>query len=413
MRRILELDGIRAIAITAVMACHYAAFSTMLFKAPEFGWVGVELFFVLSGFLITTILLQLKHRPHPYKIFYLRRILRIFPPYFGLLLLILLIAELEHDSMQWGRVVQSIFFLQSFSNTAHVFQSLMHTLSGAQQAPNLFGSVVLPRTVPGFPIGEFITSFSHTWSLSVEEWFYILWAPLVLRLNRRPLIWICTGVCAAGFFMRWFGFLGVNSYFVFFSRIDVLLGGALLALWFDRRRELELSKQKLWDGFISVAATVCGMLVLGILFVIKPVFGYEIRDSVLFSSIGLPLVGFAFAGWLSHVIRHAGTAGLGSSFLRLRPMVALGTVSYTLYLVHVPVYFLVTQASKALGVATGAFRSALVVAIISTFASILIARLSFRYFEMPILSYKDKLTERLVGSGQAGELEVIEKVKAG
>src|ERR1700743_2520087 len=79
--RILELDGIRAIAILLVLGCHYAGFATQLGGFPMFGWVGVDIFFALSGYLITTILLGLRGRPAPYRTFYSRRAVRILPPY--------------------------------------------------------------------------------------------------------------------------------------------------------------------------------------------------------------------------------------------------------------------------------------------------------------------------------------------
>jgi peptidoglycan/LPS O-acetylase OafA/YrhL len=116
LSRIEELDGIRGLAILAVMACHYYPFTTLLFKSAEFGWVGVDIFFVLSGFLITSILLALKTRPHPYKVFYVRRILRIFPPYYAVTFLIFLIAWLQHDSYNWRTYAGKLLFLQGFEN---------------------------------------------------------------------------------------------------------------------------------------------------------------------------------------------------------------------------------------------------------------------------------------------------------
>src|SRR5215467_12411567 len=71
-QRIHELDGVRAIAILLVIGCHYEWFSTNLGGLPKLGWIGVDLFFVLSGFLITSVLLQLKDTPHPLVHFYQR-----------------------------------------------------------------------------------------------------------------------------------------------------------------------------------------------------------------------------------------------------------------------------------------------------------------------------------------------------
>ncbi|HEX5284027.1 MAG TPA: acyltransferase family protein, partial [Bryocella sp.] len=81
MSRILELDGLRAIAILLVLGCHYPGFANRAKRLPEFGWVGVDIFFALSGYLITTILLGLRGRSAPYRTFYSRRAIRILPPY--------------------------------------------------------------------------------------------------------------------------------------------------------------------------------------------------------------------------------------------------------------------------------------------------------------------------------------------
>ena len=79
--RVLELDGLRALAILLVLGCHYPGFANRAGHLPEFGWIGVDVFFALSGYLITNILLGLRTRPTPYRTFYSRRFIRILPPY--------------------------------------------------------------------------------------------------------------------------------------------------------------------------------------------------------------------------------------------------------------------------------------------------------------------------------------------
>jgi peptidoglycan/LPS O-acetylase OafA/YrhL len=80
-RRIPELDGIRGIAILLVIGCHYEVFARQLWGLPKFGWIGVDIFFVLSGFLITSVLLNLRGRADSFSTFYSRRFRRILPPY--------------------------------------------------------------------------------------------------------------------------------------------------------------------------------------------------------------------------------------------------------------------------------------------------------------------------------------------
>ena len=396
MSRIEELDGIRGLAILAVMACHYYPFTTLVFKSAEFGWVGVDVFFVLSGFLITSILLALKTRPHPYKVFYVRRILRIFPPYYAVTFLIFLIAMVQHDASSWHAYAGKLLFLQSFDNESLV----MHQLRSGHIV-NPFSAQPLPPGLDiGFSVGPFISSLGPTWSLSIEEWFYILWAPVVLRVRRGALGPICIAVCVAALLVRWFGFLGFPTYFDFFSRIDMLLYGALLALWMERRKALSSAAQKRGDSMLLAGSLISGVLLLSILFAIRPVLGYEIRDNITFSVFGLPLMGVCLAGILSYILRYAGGENFLSVFLRLRPLVVVGTVSYTLYLVHVPVYFLAHQAADLMGIPSMTFGAALAIAVISGGLSLGVARLSFKYFEAPILKYKDTLTNRIVGKAQ-------------
>jgi peptidoglycan/LPS O-acetylase OafA/YrhL len=185
MRRIVELDGVRAVAILGVIGRHYFPLSTMLFKIPEFGWSGVELFFVLSGFLITSILLQLKNRPRAYEIFYVRRILRIFPPYYAVMAIVMLIALTRHDDVKWSRIAVKAAFLQSFSNEGRILTHVALTVGGALPIADPFTEAPLPRAIDRLSSPNFINSLGPTWSLSVEEWFYILWAPLVLSATRR------------------------------------------------------------------------------------------------------------------------------------------------------------------------------------------------------------------------------------
>lgn len=401
MRRITELDGMRAFAIIAVIGCHYFPLSTMLFKIPEFGWAGVELFFVLSGFLITSILLQMKNRPHPYKVFYARRILRIFPPYYAVMIFVLGVSLLQHEPFGGLRYLGRALFLQSFSDVFKVIQNIAEIVRHARGIPNPFESGLLPPASDRFNIKGFTASFGPTWSLSVEEWFYILWAPLVLNLRRKAMALTCFAVCLAALLIRWFGFIGERTYFDFFSRVDILLVGALLALWVERRRTLAESARRRGDSILLGIAGGAVLILLAILHSIRPVLGREIRQSLTFSVFGLPLIAVAFAGLLSYVILHAGSTHPLSRFLRLKPLVALGTVSYTLYLVHVPVYFLVYEAAVKIGFDPRRYRAALVISIVSLCLSICVAQVSFKFYETPILNFKDKLTDRI--TGRAGQ----------
>ena len=405
MRRILELDGIRALAIMAVICCHYYPFSVMVYRLPELGWLGVDLFFVLSGFLITSILLDLRARPHPYKVFYIRRILRIFPPYYAVMIAVIIIASLQHDdSFTWIRFAKKAVFLQSFGSEIDIVKRAAHALTGAR-LPDLFGMATLPPTLDRFPVSRFSNSFAPTWSLSIEEWFYILWAPLALRARRRTLGIICIATCLGALLIRWLGFAGIRTYFDFASRVDMLLWGALLALWMERRQSLSPRRQNCGDTVMFAISFASGLLFVWILVSIRPLLGYEIRESALFMVFGLPLAGLSLAGILGYVILNAGSQSIPNRILRYGPLVGLGTVSYTLYLVHVSLYFLVSEVfSRLMGYAPVTYRSALVVSIVSAAVSVSVAWISFRYIESPILKYKDKVTRHVIRSSMNSPL---------
>jgi peptidoglycan/LPS O-acetylase OafA/YrhL len=160
--RVAELDGLRGIAIAAVVFYHYAGASTPLARATgaQFGYLGVTLFFVLSGYLITGILLSMRPRSDYFRAFYARRALRIFPPYYLVLVVGLLLSVLIHGAQPTWEWLTCFFYL---SANIHVNPS------------------------PAIPFAVY-TGLAVTWSLSVEEQFYILWAPLVRWVKDNHLV---------------------------------------------------------------------------------------------------------------------------------------------------------------------------------------------------------------------------------
>jgi peptidoglycan/LPS O-acetylase OafA/YrhL len=169
----------------------------------------------------------------------------------------------------------------------------------------------------------------------------------------------------------------------------------------ERRKALSSAAQRRGDSMLLAGSVISGVLLLLILFAIRPVLGREIRDSIAFSVFGLPLIGVCLSGILSYILRNAGSENFLSVFLRLRPLVVVGTVSYTLYLVHVPVYFLAHQAADVMGTPSMTFGAALAIAVVSGALSLGVARLSFKFFETPILKYKDTVTNRIIGNAQS------------
>lgn len=367
-KRIYELDGLRALAITLVIGCHYAPFSTLLGGLPKFGWIGVDIFFALSGYLITTILLRLKDRPQAFRTFYVRRCQRILPPLavFFLLLSVTCVVTGDYQLFTGRSLLKHLLFLQAFGNPKPIIEALASpALVSLHAAP-------LPLAADGIA-GPASSATSVLWSLSIEEYFYLLWAPVVLWCRRRTVVIIAVGACLVELFIRWFAFTGRADYFSIFYRFDALLYGALAAMAIQHFRPSVLVVR--WAGWVLLTC----MASLGIVFVaIRPFVGREIRSSPLFMTIGLPLFCVAAASLVVILVARSGSHNPVFRLLRSDPLRAIGTVSYMLYLLHVLVYV----------VAIRAFGQSLMVAIASAAVATALAALSWRYLEQPILTAK-------------------------
>ena len=186
--RVVELDGIRAIAIAFVIACHYPAFAASLWGIPQFGWVGVEIFFVLSGYLITSILIRTKAGSQGLRKFYLRRAFRILPPYFFVVTGVWLLAIAFSGRLSRLDALKYGLFLESFENTPAILARIGNVLRDPSHNVLLWNKVALPLNYPGLVPPGLPGSLTHQCSVSVEEWFYLVWAPVVLLLSRRKAV---------------------------------------------------------------------------------------------------------------------------------------------------------------------------------------------------------------------------------
>ncbi len=391
MRRVKELDGLRAVAILAVLGCHFAGFAERLGGLPEFGWAGVDIFFALSGYLITTILLGLRTADRPYTTFYSRRTIRIFPVYLIVLLGIILLnlGAKNFYVLRPTLLLQQLLFLQSFrfAQFGLLWDVVRSPLASIQHLSSL---LLLAHHLPRGQVGLQPypnASFDVFWSLSVEEYFYILWAPIVLCFSRRLIGIIALVVCPLEMLLRWVA-NSRTSYFGMIYRQDALIYGALLALLFDywhRHGKLKWSPAR-----FKILFAVCISGILAMLIAIRPVVGNEIRESLLFEVFGLPLISIAAASVIGVSLLKAESSWWLSRLLRSKLMQYLGTISYTLYLVHVPVYAVVGYLSRKIALPLGPESLRLLIAISSTVLSIGVARLSWHYFEYPLLRWKDK-----------------------
>ncbi len=291
MRRDTQLDALRAIAVTMVMYSHFFAAGGSSF----WGHIGVRLFFVLSGFLITRLLLEARSAAEfetaaALKSFYIRRALRIFPPYFAVLGFVWLV----NPDQSRGSLVWHALYLSNFWYALH-----------NQWTPWML---------------------SHLWSLSIEEQFYIAWPLIVLLAPRRRLESICIGVILLSLSFRFYwpiaGAPGLARDLLPPASMDALASGALLAAWRCRTAGLP---RWLRLGWPTLAAAFFALQWFG------PTPENPVQEWgrwLLLEVLPLaPLV----------VVVASCSSGLGGycgRFLDLSPLQALGRVSYGVYLYH-------------------------------------------------------------------------------
>ncbi|MFI5096519.1 MAG: acyltransferase family protein [Candidatus Acidiferrales bacterium] len=291
-----ELDSVRGIAILGVVLCHgffwssgltgLSGITRFLVSITRFGGLGVNLFFVLSGFLITGILVEMRSGPRYYSKFYFRRVIRILPALYALLLVLCFVPGQNR-----AYILLSAFFLANIAPILHV--------------PYTYGML---------------------WSLAVEEHFYFVWPLAVRNLRTRVLMYFAAGIVVASPILRglWFrkplpeGF-GEFTWLV----ADGLAMGALLALlvrepWFKR-------KHLLW---FSVGAVFCTLLLLGA----GAPFGVLTRREILGAAFVLSAVHLCFVGVLGLFLL-AGTSRF-AYLVNWRALRFYGEISYGLYLYH-------------------------------------------------------------------------------
>jgi peptidoglycan/LPS O-acetylase OafA/YrhL len=213
------LDGLRGLAILMVMILHFGGATERSMSGANLwfsrltgaGWCGVDLFFVLSGFLITGILFDAKGTGNALRNFYARRVLRIFPLYYGTLLVLFVLLPL----VARGATTPGL------DKVAHQQGWLWLYVSN-------FASVYIGDKT--FTAG--LVQSGHFWSLAIEEQFYLVWPLLVLTLQRRTLINVCAAVIIGVLGLR----LGLVAqgferiYFFTPARLDGLMAGAMLSL---------------------------------------------------------------------------------------------------------------------------------------------------------------------------------------
>ncbi len=309
------LDGIRGIAILLVVIYHSVRYGGMqpialldriVFTLGRVGWSGVDLFFVLSGFLITGILYDAKGEDRYFRHFYARRILRIFPLYYGFLCFFFVI-------------------LPSLTPLGRQFSSPLKD--------QIWYWTYLVNVSTALKNGSQIPALVHFWSLAVEEQFYVVWPWVVFALSRRTLMRACVGIVIGSLglrvALRIIAHLAFAAYVLTPSRMDALALGGLLAL--IAREAGGLTCLARWARLAAVSSAVF----LGMIFVWRH--GLAFLDTVV-QTIGFTLLAILFGGIL--VIAVASPPGtvarrlFAHRFLRF-----LGRYSYALYVFHHPIMF--------------------------------------------------------------------------
>jgi peptidoglycan/LPS O-acetylase OafA/YrhL len=360
--RIRELDGLRGLAILAVLLCHYLSgqehgnltpWLRQMISASNIGWTGVDLFFVLSGFLIGGILLDERDAPHYFRAFYLRRVHRILPIYYGwtLLFAVVVLASFSGwfglaspDRGELWVVPVQLAFIQ-----------------------NLFSSWTPLQT----------KWFAATWSLAVEEQFY-LFVPLLIRwLPRRRLVAILVAIVCLAPFLRLlvFRYGPLDGPRVLLPcRADALAMGALLAAGWRNVRFRDFLRTHERHLQISVL-----LLLAGVLAMLRSLIG---GPNLVQATIGYTWMAVLFGGLL--LLALAQSPGWFAAAMRWAWLRSLGEVSYCVYLVHFPFLFFAHQWITKSGPRLESWRDVGVTAL-ALAATMGFAALSWRWLEKPMI----------------------------
>ncbi|HEY1743105.1 MAG TPA: acyltransferase [Granulicella sp.] len=355
-----SLDGVRGVAISLVLIFHLlssnsqtgSSFTNFIVKLRGAGWVGVDLFFSLSGFLITGILFDTLRTNHYFKNFYARRFLRIFPLYYGVLLVLFLIFHPIH--FHQGRQFYLLFaYLQ---NTPLWWNGL--------------------KTAVAYPT-------DHLWSLAVEEQFYLVWPVLIFLIrDRRKLLWTAVGLAlmapAARFFLLAHGASFQDTYKLTICRTDSLLAGAWLAL---------IVRGRLRDTVLRFATPVFWLSVLACGEIAWRSGNFDWGGNRSINSYGYSIVAIASTSLVAMALR---PASITARAMRARVLRFLGKYSYGIYVYHQMIGILVVWLvdgflerhihSKSL------YHLAIMACVL--LVTIPLALLSYHFYEQPFLKLK-------------------------
>ena len=359
------LDGLRAIAFLLVFALHT--------DYLQIGWVGVQLFFVLSGFLITNILLEMKKSLPGGKYFikfYGRRFLRIFPLYYFYLILM---ARLAGWFISMGiRPNYMKIFLDQMNYAFLYVYDFISALDWFQESRFL----------------------DHLWSLSVEEQFYIFWPLLIFLVPERSLKKLFIAIIFMGPILRVvvfflyhldrFSFLrdpvSLAVYPLPFSHIDAFAFGAYITRFIIPRAKIQFYVLLFALPAIGYASQYAANGDIGII----SAFGFPVTLPDAYQYLwAYTLLNYFFAVIIYCVVREK----LFVNFLDSKPLQYLGKISYGLYVYHFPIVWF---AARIRGLGMEETLAKPLTALITFVATVTIASLSYFFMEKPLINLKDR-----------------------
>ena len=376
--RVTALDGIRGIAILGVLLLHYEARQESPITALRFlwaplvgsGWAGVDLFFVLSGFLITGILLDTRKHPHFFRLFYARRTLRIFPLYYLALILIFLLAP----PLQLAEPVPVATQLWYWSYLSNLKMAWV-------------GWGFAPAHTP------------HFWSLAIEEQFYLVWPAVVYFASALTVRRICVVVMISSLLSRLLLVLGNAPdsmvELLTSSRVEPLAVGALVASVLRHAPTAAIWRR------LTRPVTIAALTML--------LFAVFMARSAQPKGIWMGTVGISAIAWLGAMAIVHGTDGSRPSsrrsILENSLLTFFGRYSYGIYVWHYPV--MIVLASQQVTVAhlaewTGSTNLANLLFVGTNLSvTLLFTLMSWQLVERPLLQLKSRFSYGRVASPEA------------
>lgn len=365
-RRIPELDGYRGMAVALALFFHYIRHGIVarpphllgyLYTTTPLIWSGMELFFILSGFLITGILLDSRKSPNYFKTYYVRRASRILPLYFLFLGLVALTFLFFYPRV--GKPLDWVFTpnLPWFSYLLFVQNLWMTKL-------NTFGPAIT----------------AITWSLAIEEQFYLS-LPLLVRFARRRALpyFFGAGVLLAPVIRLFIGYHYpahlLGTYVLLPSRMDSLCVGALCAYF--------VREPKAWNWMAKNRNTLWKLLFW--LVVAMPLFSNrDIPGTPLWMALGIGWMSAFYATVL--LLTLTSSQCIFSRAMRLPVFTSLGRIAYSVFLFHLGIYCLLMWALTGREWIMDSWQD-FGVALLSLAVTISLCKLLWRYFEKPIISW--------------------------